>query len=92
MTIGHLVMEDYIITKRFNQAAHIRYREQGIGFEPIIFDHAGDMSEEEARILDSLDKAIDGPIGRPIRRIRLLLRERISIVFQRYASHCLIYR
>ena len=61
MTRGHLATEGYAISPRFNAVPHIRYREEGIGFESIIFDHAGNMSEEEARILDSLCKAIDDP-------------------------------
>ena len=38
---GRKATEDYATTKRFNQATHARYREQGIGFEPIVLDHPG---------------------------------------------------
>ena len=64
MARGYLVTEDHITSKWLNRAAHTRCREQGIGFEPIVFDHAGGMNEEDKRILDSLSKAIDGPNGR----------------------------
>ena len=64
-----MAIDDYAIAKRFNQAPHARCREQGVGFEPVvfdhaggfesvIFDHAGGVNEEGARILDSLSKAI----------------------------------
>ena len=61
-----LVTEDYAISKRLSRATHTRCREQGIGFEPIVFDHAGGMNEEGKRILDSLCKAVDGPNGRQV--------------------------
>ena len=54
---------------------HIRCREQGIGFEPIIFDHAGGMNEEDKRILNSLYKAIDDPNRRQIGRTRYIIEE-----------------
>ena len=92
MARGHLATEDYTISKRPNRAAHIRCREQGIGFEPIVFDHAGGMNEEGKRILDSLCKAVDGPNGRQAGRTRSMLQERISIALQRYINHCLMYR
>ena len=89
---GRKATEDYATSKRLNQATHARYREQGIGFEPIILDHAGSMNEEGARILDSLNKAVDGPNGRQAGRTRHLLQERISIALQRYINHCLMHR
>ena len=58
MARGHLATEDHATTKRLNQATHTRCREQGIGFEPIVFDHAGGMNEEGKRILDSLCKRL----------------------------------
>ena len=62
MARGHLATEDHAIIKRLNQAAHVRCYEQGIGLEPIVFDHAGGMNEEgHKKILDSLGKAVDGP-------------------------------
>ena len=73
MARGHLATEDRATTKWLNQAAHTRCREQGIGFEPIVFDHAGGMNEEGKRILDSLCKAVDGPNRRQAGRTRYML-------------------
>ena len=56
MARGHLTTEEHA-TIWFKRAPHPRSREQGIGFEPIVFDHAGSMNEEGKRILDSLSKA-----------------------------------
>ena len=92
MARGPLVTEDYAISKWFNRAAHTRYREQGIGFESIVFDHAGGMNEEDKRILDSLCKAVDDPNRRQIGRTECILQERISIALQRYILHYLRYR
>ena len=92
MARGHLITAEYTTSKRLNRAAHARCREQGIGFEPIVFDHAGGMNEEGKRILDSLCKAVDGPNGRQAGYTRYILQERISIALQRYISHCLMYR
>ena len=64
MARGHLAAEEHTTAKRLNRATHTRCREQGIGFEPIVFDHARGMNEEGQRILDSLCKAVDGPNGR----------------------------
>ena len=69
MARGHLATEENAIIKRLNQAPHNRCREQGIGFEPIVFDHVGGMNEEGKRILDSLCKAVDGPNRRPAGRM-----------------------
>ena len=73
MARGHLATEDHAISKRLNRATHTRCREQGIGFEPIVFDHAGGMNEEGKRILDSLCKAVDGPNRRQAGRTRYIL-------------------
>ena len=60
-------------SKTAQPSHHTRCREQGIGFEPIVFDHARGMNEEGQRILDSLCKAIDGPNGRQPGRTRYML-------------------
>ena len=73
MARGPLTTEDYAASKRLNRATHTRCREQGIGFEPIVFDHAGGMNEEGKRILDSLCKAVDGPNRRQTGRTRYIL-------------------
>ena len=73
MARGPLATEDYATSKRLNRATHTRCREQGIGFEPIVFDHAGGMNEEGKRIVDSLWKAVDGPNGRQAGRTRYML-------------------
>ena len=73
MARGHLATEDHIPIKRLNQAAHVRCREQEIGFEPIVFDYAGGINEEGKRILDSLYKAVDGPNGRQAVRTRCMI-------------------
>ena len=87
----HLATEDYATTNRLSETSHARYLEQGIGFEPVVFDHAGGVNEEGARILDSLSKAVGGPTGRQAGRIRLMLHEQISIALQRYVSHCFMH-
>ena len=58
-------------------------------FEPIVFDYAGGLNIEGRRILDSLCKAADEPLGRPPGRTRSLLQERISILLQRHVHVCL---
>ena len=73
MARGHLATEDHATTKWFNRATHTRYCEQGIGFESIVFEHAGGMNEEDKRILDSLYKAIDDPNRRQIGHMRYIL-------------------
>ena len=73
MARGHLATEDYVTSKRLNRVIHARCREQGIGFEPIVFDHAGGMNEEGKRILDSLYKAVDGPNGRQAGHTRYII-------------------
>ena len=92
MARGHLATEDCIPSKRLNRATHTRCREQGIGFEPIVFDHAGGMNEEGKRILGSLWKAVEGSNVRQAGCTRYVLQERISIALLRYISHCLMYR
>ena len=65
-----------------------RCNEQGIGFEPIVFDHAGDLKIEGRHILDSLSKVVDEPLGRPPGQTWHLLQERISIFLQRHFHIC----
>ena len=38
-----------------------RCNEQGIGFELIVFDYAGDLNVEGTQFMDSLCRAVDGP-------------------------------
>ena len=81
--------ERYAEQKRTNRQIQQRCHEQGIGFEPIVFDYAGGLNVEGRRILDSLCKAADEPLGRPPGRTRSLLQERISILLQRHVHVCL---
>ena len=64
----------------------IRYHEQRHVFESIIFVHAGDMNEENKRILDFLYNMIDNSIGHLLGYARGILRMNLHYPLALYQS------
>ena len=76
--------EQHAQHKRQDRATLSRCNEQGIGFESIVFDYAGGLNVEGTQLMDSLCRAVDGPLERPLGTTKLRLRERISFALQRH--------
>ena len=75
--------------KRRHHEMAQRCHSQGIGFEPLIFEHSGDLESEGDRLLTSLCRAIDDNLHRKIGSTCQILKQRISFVIQKYGHICL---
>ena len=67
----------------------MRCQEQGLGFEPLVFETAGGLDPEGDRILSSLCRAVDDHRQKPHGVTCQILKERLSFVLQRHAHVCL---
>ena len=75
--------------KRRDRQTAMRCQEQGLGFEPLVFETAGGLDPEGDRILSSLCRAVDDHRQKPHGMTCQILKERLSFVLQRYAHVCL---
>ena len=73
--------------KRQDRLTLARCNEQVIGFEPVVFDYTGGVNAEGGRLLDSLCRAVDGPLERLSGSTKSRLRERISFALQRIGAY-----
>ena len=75
-------MDQYAQHKRQDRFTLERCNEQGIGFEPIIFDYMGRVNAEVDHLLDSFCRTIDGSLERFSGSTTSRLHERISFTLQ----------
>ena len=75
--------------KRRDRATAQRCHAQGVGFEPLVFEHSGGLEPEGDRLLTSLCRAADDNLQRNPGSTGQLLRQRISFILQQHGHICL---
>ena len=75
--------------KRRDRETAQRCHSQGIGFEPLVFEHSGGLEPEGDRLLTSLCRAIDDNLHRKTGSTCQILKQRISFVIQKHGHTCL---
>ena len=75
--------------KRRDRQTAMRCQEQGLGFEPLVFEIAGGLDPEGDHILSSLCRAVDDHHQKPHGVTCQILKECLSFMLQRHAHVCL---